>query len=185
MRPSTTPEASLLALLGRIFARELDRELLAVLQTAQVAELFSQSDSECGRLLSRPWNGDDFETAAVEYCRLFIAPQVAAPVASAWLGADDTLGASAVSDLVHNTIGAFELDIPKELRELPPDHIGVVLSISAWLVEHRVAVAPDFMDQALATWAGRFSSALIERSEFPLYRACGKVVQAFLTDLPH
>jgi len=172
------PEASALALLGRALAREIDEDLLALLQDRVVARSFEQCEPDCAPLLSRPWSDAEIESAEVEYCRLFIVPQAAAPLACAWLSDDDPNGGAVIAGLVDTLVAAVELELPQDLAVLPRDHIAVLLALAAWLIEHRHPDAGEFVDRMLTPWVGRFSAALTARAESPLYRAFGKFLTA-------
>lgn len=177
-RAAVPPEASALALLGRVLAGEIDDELLALLQDRAVAECLEQCEPECAPLLSRPWRHAEIEAAAVEYCRLFIVPQAAAPLASAWLSGNDSNSGAAIAGLVDTLVATVELEFPQGLAVLPRDHVAVLLAVAAWLSEQRHAAAGEFVDRTLRPWVGRFSSALTAQAELPLYRAFGKFLAA-------
>jgi len=165
-------EAALLTLLGRLFAGEIDAELLDVLRTEGVREVFEQIEPAC-------IDGIDLEDTAAEYCRLFVLPNGVAPVAGAWLGTDDPDAASAVAGLVQNIEKALELELPKDI---PPDHAGTVLPLWGWLMENQPAGVEDFAGIAAAPWLPKFAEALEAGAEIPLYRVAGKLVAAYFAD---
>ncbi|HEY5622825.1 MAG TPA: molecular chaperone TorD family protein [Gammaproteobacteria bacterium] len=181
MSDAPTPEAleaSALALIGRVLAAEIDEGLLALLRDRAVATLFARCEPDCDRVLAGPWGAAQYEAAHVEYCRLFVVPQLASPRAGSWLSAEDASGGVAIPDLVDALVEAVELELPADLAALPRDHVAVLLGIAAWLTEHRHPAAREFIDRTLAPWVGRFSGALATRAESPIYRACGRFLAA-------
>jgi len=157
------------ALLGRLFSSEIDHDLLVVLRSASIREVFETTEPGCL---------DDFdpEAAAAEYCRLFVLPKGVPAVAAAWLPGSDPNKSAGIIGLVLNLQSTLELNLP---AALPPDHAGTLLPIMAWLLENQPEAAGDFQRVSLEPWLGQFAAALGEKTELPIYR----VVSAILTSL--
>ena len=162
-------EASLYALLGRLFAAEIDLDLLAILQSHGIQESFDAIEPGC-------LDQFDQESAAAEFCRLFVLPNGVPAVAAAWLPGSDPNKFAAIAGLVLNLQSKLDLSLP---AELPLDHAGTLLPIMAWLLENQSETAGDFQRIALDPWLGQFASALGEMTELPIYRA----IAAILTSL--
>lgn len=174
------PDAAALVLLARVFAGEIDDDLLGLLQDRGVVACLEQCEPDCAPVLASRWGPAELEAAAVEYCRLFIVPQVAAPLASAWLAGNGPNAGARIAALVDTLVATAELELPPEIAALPRDHVAVLLLITAWLMEHRRSVSGDFVERALVPWAGRFAAVVTAQAELPLYRAFGRFLAAVL-----
>jgi TorA maturation chaperone TorD len=162
------PEAALYALLGRLFAAEIDAEFLAVLKgTPELLAVFETIAPGCLDI--------DLEEAATEYCRLFVLPRGVPAVASAWLPGSDPNRAAPIVGLVYNLKSTLELSLP---AELPPDHAGVLLPLMAWLLDKQPEAAADFQIVALNPWLEAFANALAEKAQLPVYRAIAKILKS-------
>ncbi len=162
-------EASLYTLLGRILSSEIDAGLLAVLQSEGIRETLEKI--EPGSLESLC-----LETAATEFCRLFVLPNGVPPAAAAWFPEPNSDDAIQIGILVHNLQAELDLELP---AGLPPDHAGTILAIMGWLSENQPPAAVEFRHTALAPWIGSFANALGRSTTVPFYRA----VAAILTSL--
>ena len=67
------PESAVQQLAATLLAREVNSELVATLQEPATAAILKQLEPSCIELLGREWSKKDFNDAAVEFCRLFIA----------------------------------------------------------------------------------------------------------------
>ena len=159
--------AALYALLGRIFAKEIDPHFLKLLSaTSELSEVLNSIAPGCLEL--------DLEEAAAEYCRLFILPRGVPAVASAWLPGNDPNVAAPIVGLVHNLQSTLQLSLP---NELPPDHAGLLLPLMAWILDNQPDAAPEFHAVALTPWLHAFASALELKAQLPIYQAIAKILK--------
>ena len=100
-----TPEAAVAQLAASLLAHEIDASILASLQQPDTAKILTQIEPSACDLLEQDWAAEDFETAAVEFCRLFIL-NPAAPARAGEIS-EKKLARSSGSDPVHAGFGVF------------------------------------------------------------------------------
>ena len=79
-----TPEAAVAQLAASLLAHEIDASRLASLQQPETSLILQKIEPRVASLLNKKWAPQDFEDAAVEYCRLFILDPVAPARAAAY-----------------------------------------------------------------------------------------------------
>lgn len=148
------------ALAARIFASEIDAELLRRLASAEVAGAGMTLLDDALRDLDEV---SALEDLAAEYCRLFVGPRpVCAPYASVQRG-EAMLGGRAGTRLL-DFLERHGLELTDTgLPIASPDHVAVFLAVLAGLYAD-AAVATDADAVAVATGAAR---ELLESSVLP------------------
>ena len=155
-------ESAILALLGRLLAEEIDAELLEVLHTSGIAEIFEDIEPGCLKV--------ELNAATAEYQRLFTPPEGKFPVASNWAsGSDD----GEIVELVEDIEATLGLNLP---RDLPLDHASVLLPLMGWLVENQPTATSQFFEVAFKPWLSQFAAALSDNAELPIYRATARLL---------
>lgn len=158
-------KSALLALTGRLLADEIDEELLEVLHTPGIAEVFEDIETGCLEL--------DLEEAAAEYHRLFVPPEGVEPTASSWLQDSDGENTVDIEELVDEIATTLCLNLPDDL---PLDHASVLLPLMGWMVENQPGTVSEFFESTLMPWLSHFSKSLEDRARLPLYRATGEIL---------
>ena len=165
-----TPESAVQQLAATLIAREVTPDLLATLQEPATAGILSQLAPDCADLLQKPWTAQDFEDAAVEFCRLFILnPAVPARAAAYFEEEKSNEIAGRIQFMLDNGF----LELPESFQSLAPDHISLLLIVQGTL-EGEDAI--QFQADNLSPWVSAFSNSLSENTEHPLYRLAGKLI---------
>lgn len=178
---TTDAWGSLATLVVHLVLRELEPASLAALCQEDVLTVLDKLEPGCGDYLAgRTWEPADFDEAAADYCDVFILGKKTAPYASAWLSGDPLVNGPRLAVRVSEVATSLGLD-PAVLAELPPDHLGVLLSlvIEAW--QRRPELADDLVDELLASWVPALGEALQSHSRSPLYRALGSLMRQLVT----
>lgn len=165
-----TPEAAVAGLAASLLAHEVTPETLASLQKPEITPLLCEIEPEIKGLLAREWSDQDFEDAAVEFCRLFILE----PRAPARAAAYEEPGQPLIASRIQGMIDAGHLKLPERFRSLAPDHVAVLLLIYRSLDE------PDslaFKEQNLS-WLPAFTGRLLKNEQHVLYRLVARSLEA-------
>jgi TorA maturation chaperone TorD len=158
-------KSALLALTGRLLADEIDEELLEVLRSPGIAEMFEDIDPGCLEI--------DLEEAATEYHRLFVPPEGSEPAASSWLPDSGSVNTETIEDLVDEIAMTLCLSLPDDL---PLDHASVLLPMLGWMVENQPDSVPEFFESTLMPWLSPFAKALEDGARLPIYQATGEIL---------
>ena len=171
-------KASLATLVAHLLLHEVDGPTLEVLRQEGVLEVLEKLEPGCRDYLAgREWGPADFDSAAAEYCRLFILPRGVPPYASAWLGGDPLVAGPRVAARAAEVRRALGLEGAG--GNPPDDHLGVLLTFLARAWQAGPAgepVARVLTGELLLPWTPAFSEALEREADGPLYRALGSLL---------
>ncbi len=167
-------------LLARLWYREVDAELLELLNSPEARELFS---SVGGALPGNETSMDEWiETLAIEYCQLFIGPKGhLPPVQSVWLaGQFQSQAVSSMQDF-------FDVANYQPFDAVVPDHLGVQLDLMAQLCELAATDRRDELVEVLQqfflrhlTWPTALIEGVIQRDASDFYCSVATITQEFL-----
>jgi len=164
-----TPEAAVAQLAASLFAYEIDASLLASLQQPETAFILQKIEPRVASLLDKEWAPQDFEDAAVEYCRLFILD----PVAPARAAAYDEKNSLEVAGRIQFMLDSGFLELPKRFKSLAPDHVALLLLVYSTLLGDD---SIQFKSENLA-WLPDFSARLENECKHPLYLLAAKILR--------
>jgi len=164
-----TPESAVAQLAASLLAHEIDASVLASLQQPETAVILKQIEPSAGEHLGKEWSADDFEEAAVEFCRLFILQ----PTAPARAAAYEEKGSLEVAGRIQFMLDSGFLELPERFQTLAPDHVALLLLVYSSL---EGADALQFKKDNLA-WLSQFSERLESESRHPLYLLAAKILQ--------
>ena len=171
--------SGLYRLLGRLWLREVDAELLTELQTKPLCDLYQQA----GGWL---WDGqvdqrELLEELAAEYCRLFVGPaQHSPPYQSVWMhGQFESSTTAQMADF----FDLLSYERPIYADDVINDHLGIQLDFMAHLYQQMVfadgnseaiaalkEIATQFLARHLC-WPARLFESVRRRAESPFYAA--------------
>jgi TorA maturation chaperone TorD len=120
MPSDMTPESAVAQLAASLFAHEIDASLLASLQQPETALILEKIEPRVAPLLGKEWASQDFEDAAVEYCRLFILD----PVAPARAAAYDEKNSLEVAGRIQFMLDSGFLELAGALQIIGPGSCG-------------------------------------------------------------
>lgn len=169
MPSEMTPESAVAQLAASLLAHEIDASLLASLQQPETALILEKIEPRVAPLLGKEWASQDFEDAAVEYCRLFILE----PVAPARAAAYDEKNSLEVAGRIQFMLDSGFLELPKRFKTLAPDHVALLLLVYSTLMGDD---SIQFKGDNLA-WLPDFSARLENESEHPLYLLAAKILR--------
>lgn len=164
------PDNSVLQLASLLVAKEVTPELLETLQNPAVSEMLISLEPSARELLTRPWTDQDYEDAAVEFCRLFILNPAVPARAAAWREARPDEIAGRIQFMLDQGF----LTLPAPFSTLTPDHLSVLLLIQSSLGDEDDG---QFWEDNLGPWLAQFATALQQKSTSPLYRLVGAILQ--------
>ena len=164
-----TPEAAVAQLAASLLAHEIDASILASLQQPDTAEILTQIEPAACDLLERDWAAEDFETAAVEFCRLFILN----PAAPARAAAYQEKNSLEVADRIQFMLNSGFLELPATFQTLAPDHVALLLLVYSSLDGDD---AIQFKADNLA-WLPEFSERLEKESKHAFYLLASKILR--------
>jgi TorA maturation chaperone TorD len=164
-----TPEAAVAQLAASLLAHEIDASVLASLQQPETAAILKQIEPSVAPLLEQEWTLQDFEDAAVEYCRLFILN----PVAPARAAAYEEKDSLEVAGRIQFMLDSGFLELPERFKTLAPDHIALLLLVYSSL-EGDDSI--QFKGDNLA-WVSDFSERLENESQHALYLLAAKILR--------
>ena len=176
----TESDASVLRLAATLLAGEVTPELVAELQAPSTTAALVAIEPACADLLGRPWRPDDFEEAAVEFCRLFILKPAAPPRAAAWLEEVSGVDALVVAGMMQSWMDDGFLKVEPAFAALPPDHVALLLFVLAEIGPGDAAQAAQFQKDHLESWLPDFLLRLEGESAHPLYSLAAKLVRGVL-----
>lgn len=165
-----TPEAAVAQMAASLLAHEIDASVLASLQQPETAAILKQIEPSAAELLDKEWTADDFEAAAVEFCRLFILNPAAPARAAAYLEKKNSLE---VAGRIQFMLDSGFLELPERYQSLAPDHVAVLLLVFSSLDG---ADATRFKADNMA-WVPGFSDRLHRETGHALYRLAAKILQ--------
>ena len=164
-----TPEAAVAQLAASLLAHEIDASILASLQQPDTAKILTQIEPSACDLLEQDWAAEDFETAAVEFCRLFIL-NPAAPARAAKYQKKNSLE---VADRIQFMLDSGFLELPATFQTLAPDHVALLLLVYSSLSDED---AIQFKADNLA-WLPHFSERLEKESRHAFYLLASKILR--------
>lgn len=186
----------LYGLLASLFRAEPTHELLQVLRSPELSQLFTEAGFNIEEDLAEIGDDDTLlEKLAVEFTALFLGPgghispheSVHADPAGGSLWGDETVA-------VKRFIEGLDLAFTEEYTGLP-DHISVELDLMANLVGHEaqgweqndltraanaLAYQQDFMQEHLLRWVPLFCRKVIEIADLAFYRGVARMTRDFL-----
>ncbi len=115
-----------------------------------------------------------------EYRRLFIGPtpKAAPPWGSFYTDHECVIfGESALA--LQRWMGEQGIESHAGAGE-PPDHIGLMLALMAWIARERPDILGEFLRDHLLTWASHFLDLLAEVAEHPFYEGLATLTKASL-----
>lgn len=165
--------------LSRFLVREIDRQFVVQLTESPASELLELLAPGCRAYLTN-FDYEAEEDAAVEFCRLFIAPATVPPRSAQWMQDPEGLIAAELT-----TQSLAELGMESQ-ENLPSDHLGLLLEIlaSSRRTDRGILVKQVYahLNQCLPNFAQKWES----EAENPLYLACAKLTQQlFCKDYAH
>ena len=163
------PEAAVAQLAASLLAHEIDASVLASLQQPETAAILKEIEPMVATLLEKDWTSQDFEDAAVEYCRLFIL-NPAVPARAAAYEDKKSLG---VAGRIQFMLDSGFLELPERFKTLAPDHIALLLLVYSSL---KGDDSIQFKGDNLA-WLAGFSECLEKESLHPLYLLAAKILR--------
>jgi len=163
-----TPEAAVAQLAASLLAHEIDASILASLQQPETAAILIRIEPSARELLEREWTPEDFENAAVEFCRLFILN----PAAPARAAAYDDKNSLAVAGRIQFMLDSGFLELPATFQTLAPDHVALLLLVYSSL-EGEDSI--QFKSDNLA-WLPLFLERLEEKSTHAFYLLASKIL---------
>ncbi len=173
---SSSSKTGLYLLFGELIHREIDAKVLKLLRQPDVLAGFTEIEPECAQYLTKEWQESDFESAAVDFCDLFIMPESgSAPRAAAWLEMGGELTAEAVDAVVNQFISDWKIEVPPSYQYLAYDHLSLIFYIAVVIGQQDEALAEEFEAAVLTPWVGRFGESLTKSSS-PFYRALGEML---------
>lgn len=160
-------------------------ETLSVMDASEVAaEWPCLNSDEAGELLKRLQDSlSSLDELAVEYRHLFVGPnKLAAPPYG-----------SVYTDYEQVVFGETTLALRSWMRKegvgvdgldgAPEDHIGTMLLLLSWLVEHRPDLVETYLAEHLLTWAPHYLEELCEAAQQGFYGALGQLALRTLVGL--
>ncbi len=174
------PKADLATLVARLVLREIDPPALDSLCRPEILEILEKLEPGCARYLGgHDWSSEDFDEAAADYCEIFVLSKKTSPFASAWLGGAPETHGPDVARRVHAIAAGLGLESGAAsswtVANLPPDHLGVLLSLAAEAWRLEPAVAEDFSSELLRPWIPAWAEACRASAQSPLYRAVSRL----------
>lgn len=164
-----TPEAAVAQLAASLLAHEIDASLIASLQQPETALILQKIEPRVAPLLDKEWNSQDFEDAAVEYCRLFILD----PVAPARAAAYNEKKSLEVAGRIQFMLDSGFLELPVRFKTLAPDHVALLLLVYSTLQGDD---SIQFKSDNLA-WLPDFSGRLETECQHPLYLLVAQILR--------
>lgn len=173
--PTVDPLAPVAHLLAELLSREVNEALLNLLRAQGVKDVLAGSDPELATSLEKSWSKHDFETHAVEFCRLFVYPAVAPARPEHWLNTQN-------GERFSIRRWFEEEDLPElapHLAELPDTHAAKIFAIRAGVGATSEEWVQQYEEEMITPWLKPFAEALQAKSEVPLYRSVGTLLRAF------
>ena len=118
-----------------------------------------------------------------EYRRLFVGPGhlVAPPWGSVYTDRDCVIFGESTLDL-RRWMRENRIKVAEDKGE-PEDHIGTMLSLMAWVAEHKGEVLPEYLQVHLLTWAPHYLGILERETTHPFYRGLAQLTRESLEGL--
>lgn len=118
-----------------------------------------------------------------EYRRLFVgpAPKVAPPWGSVYTDRDGVIFGKSALDL-HDWLSANNVLVNVH-DNMPDDHIGRMLSLTAWLARNRPELLRPYLSEHLLTWAPHFLERVADRTENPFFEGLALLTQTCLAGM--
>ncbi len=190
--------AAALAVVIRLFDRELDRDAIAGIRQGeafgflgQILESGPARESLAalhGAVSDLPTVPDDatLDRLAADYADIFLTHgHRAAPSASVWLSDDHTERNEPMFE-ARRWYAHWGISVPN-WRVRADDHIVPMLQFVAFLLEQgsaeAAADAAVFMDRQMGPWVGNFLGKVSVRADTPVYRASAAFAGALLAEI--
>ena len=177
-------QATIYALLSRIFISELDLQSLAVLQEPDVLTVFEKlHDGFREYIENTSWNDKQLEELASDYCHLFILPQKSSLSlqASHWVSNEESSDIAQMEVLI-NRLDLSALSQP--FNNVPNDHLGVLLAFMSAVYASDSPdlqkLGPQLADQVFGSWIKRFDDRLSTATSNPIYLASSRLLLELL-----
>lgn len=118
-----------------------------------------------------------------EYRRLFVGPGhlVAPPWGSVYTDRDCVIFGESTLDL-RRWMRENRIKVAEDKGE-PEDHIGTMLSLMAWVAEHKGDLLPAYLREHLLTWAPHYLGILECEAVHPFYRGLAQLTRESLEGL--
>jgi TorA maturation chaperone TorD len=178
LKKSKEETIGLTLLVGEVLSREIDASILQLVSQPDLLELLCEIEPACRDYIQKEWSADEFESAAVDFCDLFIMPEsTTAPRAAAWLELGGEVTAESVDAVVREFLTEWKIKVPPAYKYLAYDHISLILYVSA-VIRQTDSEQPEEFDQVtLDSWVSNFAASLA-KVESPIYKAAGVLLQS-------
>jgi TorA maturation chaperone TorD len=178
LKKSKEETIGLTLLVGEVLSREIDASILQLVSQPDLLELLCEIEPACRDYIQKEWSADEFESAAVEFCDLFIMPEsTTAPRAAAWLELGCEVTADSVDAVVREFLTEWKIQVPPAYQYLAYDHISLILYVSAVILQAHSDQSEEFDEITLDSWVPSFAASLA-KVESPLYKAAGVLLQS-------
>lgn len=184
-------------LLARVFASEVDPELLDSMRSSGIAAWLSDAGEPLDPGILEGDRTRACETLAVEYTRLFLGPGPhVSPHESVWCGVAGTPGLHWGEETarVRRFVRALGMEYRSEFHHLP-DHVSAQLELAASLAAQEEAALGDgkvedadrfreirlrFLREHLGKWVGRFAEEVEVAQNFGFYGPFARLAEALV-----
>ena len=176
LKKSKEETIGLTLLVGEVLSREIDASILQLVSQPEVLELFCRIEPTCRDYIQKEWSAEEYESAAVVFCDLFIMPEsTTAPRAAAWLELGGDVTAESVDAVVREFLTEWKIQVPPAYKYLAHDHISLILYVSAVIRQADSDQTEEFDQVTLDSWVPSFAKSLA-KVESPIYRAAGVIL---------
>ncbi len=180
-------QATIYALLSRIFFRELDLQSLAILQEPDVLTVFEKLHNGFRDYIENTsWDDKQLENLASDYCHLFILPQKSSLSlqASHWVSNEESGGIAQIEALINRSGVDLSGMSQQPLDHVPNDHLGVLLAFMGAVYASDSPelrkLGPQLGSQLLSPWIKRFDHKLSTVTSNPIYLASSRLLVELL-----
>ena len=125
-------------------------------------------------------DGIDSESLVWEYRRLFIGPNIkpAPPWGSVYTDKDCVVFGQSALEL---SAWMRQQGIERlQDEKTPSDHIGLMLSLMAWITANKPKCLEEYLGLHLFTWSSHFLDLLADAAEQPFYQGLAYITKASL-----
>lgn len=179
-------QATIYALLSRIFISELDLQSITVLQEPDVLAVFEKLHGGFRDYIKNTaWDDKQLEGLASDYCHLFILPSRSSLSLQAghWVSKEESGGIVQIEALISRLhVDLSALNQPSE--KVPNDHLGVLLAFMSAIYASDSPglqkLGPQLADQVFGPWIRRFDDKLSTVTSNPIYLASSRLLLELL-----
>lgn len=191
--------------LSRLYRAEVDRPLLASLQSMRFPDDCADADLDAGYRQLQAWladaGGQDLDGLAADYAKVFLGAGIAKgsdaaafPFASVYTSPARIMMQEA-RDRAVETFARHGLCLAADQKGLPEDHLALMLDFMAWLCQncHEASAAADsnkvagllceqaeFLDRQLLNWVPKFCRDLEKHASTRFYQGVSRLTRGFL-----